>query len=253
MVHALFATPHSTKQSLESAFNDLKDKGRTGKANRMGPCTRWSYLCLNPFTESGGIRKLVLTDQDFATATSTDWAAEARNLAHFSGVRAAVLPTDMPSHKELTERWRPAGYQTNRVAAAAVTCCIQAARVDFSEDLLSMAWTGCFLLKNRVYYDKKSRMFVIACGFFKWATIIIPMNGIQAAGETYLWPDPESIQGAVHWKVGNSFDEMEYVPTEVVPPCAMQTRRLYGKCCVCHVTGDHEHIMKPAFRTWLFF
>ena len=132
MVHALFATPHSTKQSLESAFNNLKDKGRQSKANRMGPYTPWSYLCLNPFAESGGIRTMTLSETDFAAAASTpDWIQEVRNLPHFNGVRSAVLPTEMPSHKELTEHWRPAGYQTNRIAAAAVAFCIQAARVDF--------------------------------------------------------------------------------------------------------------------------
>ena len=248
MVFGLFGTPFSTKQSLESAFNNLKDKGRQSKANKMGPYTRFSYLAMNPFCQSGGIRRLELTDGDFSNAASTDFVHEARALAHFNGVRSAALPTEMPSQKELTDHWRPAGYQTNRISAAAVAFCIQAARADFPEQMLSTAWTGCFLIKRGVYFDKKKEIYVLACGFFKWASIVIPMNAIQAAGETYLWPDPESVEDAVHWKVGNNFDDMEYVPTQILPPCAIPTARLWGKCCICHVTGGHEHIMKPAFR-----
>eukprot|EP00435_Cladocopium_sp_Y103_P066251 s337_g28.t1 len=248
MVFGLFATPLSTKQSLESAFNDLKDKGRQAKANKMSPYCRWSYLSLNPFAASGGIRTVKVSDVDFSIAASTDTIKEARELPHFRGVRSACLPTEMPSQKELTERWRPAGFQTNRVAAAAVAFCIQAARVDFARQFLAVAWTGCFLLKRQVYFVKRKGSFVLSCGFFKWASIIIPMNVSKVGDETYLWPDPESVRDAVHWNTGNSFEDMDYVPTEVLPPCAMPVR-LLGRCCVARVTGEPEHVMRPAFRT----
>ena len=104
MVRTCFGTPVSTKASLESAFNDIIDKGRQAKAVKMSPYTRWSYLTLNSFAKSGGINTLKLGDDDFMDAVhmSGDYR-EAKDLPNFNGVRFAELPEDCPTKTELKE------------------------------------------------------------------------------------------------------------------------------------------------------
>lgn len=110
LVHSLFATPYTTKASLESGFNAIKDHSRHAKANKMSPYTRWSYIAVNPFAKSGGIQTVKCTDQDFAHASSNpSGTREIRELAHFNGVRRATLPADCPQRRDLANRWRPAG------------------------------------------------------------------------------------------------------------------------------------------------
>lgn len=104
MVRVCFGTPVSTKASLESAFNDLVDKGRQAKANKMSPYTRWSYLALNPYAKTGGINTLKVSTEDFmAAAQYSDDYQLAKDLPHFSGARSAELPANCPTKKELKD------------------------------------------------------------------------------------------------------------------------------------------------------
>ena len=104
MVHVCFATPVSTKSSLESACNDLIDQGRQSKSNRMSLCTRWSYLSVNPYAASGGISTLKLRHEDcMAGAHYVQDYKDAAELPHFQGVRSATLPSECPSRTDLKD------------------------------------------------------------------------------------------------------------------------------------------------------
>ena len=106
-VRTCFAAPASTKASLESAFNALIDKGRHAKSNKMSPYTRWSYLSLNSFAETGGINTLKLRPDDFQGGAQGTYDYQyAKELPHFAGVRSAELPAECPSRKDLKENRR---------------------------------------------------------------------------------------------------------------------------------------------------
>ena len=114
---ALFSVPQTTKQSLESGFNHLKDHGRQSKANRMSPHTRYSYLCLNPFLASGGINGLQLQHADFmALAADKGALNEIQKLPMFTGVRNAELPESCPTASELQDFTQPNITKSNCAA-----------------------------------------------------------------------------------------------------------------------------------------
>ena len=102
----LFGGPMTTKQSLESNFNTLSDKGRGNKAKAMSSFTRYSYAILNPHATSGGLNLTKCDESDFASlAINTSELRELQNLNIFSGVRSAKLPAECPSRKELKVGW----------------------------------------------------------------------------------------------------------------------------------------------------
>ena len=101
----LFGGAMTTKQSLESCFNSLKDHGRESKANKMAPQTRFSYAALNPFCASGGIRTVVTEFQDYvALATSASQLQAVSSLPIFTGARSSKLPSECPTKRELQDR-----------------------------------------------------------------------------------------------------------------------------------------------------
>lgn len=103
--HALFNCPMTTKQSLESGFNHIKDHSRDAKANKMSPWTRYSYLAVNPHVTSGGIATINCDTEDFSTISmEASIPQEIEELNPFTGVRSAQLPEECPTSKELQER-----------------------------------------------------------------------------------------------------------------------------------------------------
>lgn len=120
--------------------------------------------------------------------------------------------------------------------------------MQFSEEYLSAAWSGCLLLKREIYFIK--RQYVISCGFFKWAAIVLPMETQTISGKCYMWPssgDGQDYIPSITWMSGNMLKLARHVPTEIVPPCCLP-RELYGKSCALCVTGDDQEVLKPAFR-----
>lgn len=112
----LFGGPLTTKQSLESCFNSLKDHGRESKANKMALQTRFSYASINPFCSSGGI-PIVMTDmQDFA-ALATNFAklSEVQSLHMFTGSRNAKLPDECPSRRYLQDLFTKFSFSVDYV------------------------------------------------------------------------------------------------------------------------------------------
>ena len=98
----MFCGPMTTKASLESAFNDIKDKGRGSKANRLGAFTRWSYLACNAFAPSGGINTLTVDEADFSKLiTRPQEFTDIQSLNVFTGSRGAELPDETPTRKDL--------------------------------------------------------------------------------------------------------------------------------------------------------
>ena len=258
MIQTVFGTPLTTKQSLESCFNNIKDLSRQSKAFKMSSYTRFSYASLNPYAQSGGVNILKLEPEDFSYAAPdfTGTLKEVSELKMFSGVRSAELPDETPSTSALQNKWRPAGFMANRAASAAVATAIRAWLFDFSEDYLNKSWTGALFKKRTVYYRRNQEQYFIQCGFYKWASIVIPCQKLEDAdsGTTYVYPTREELN-AVTWLVADGVGKhsnFEYVPTEIQPPCCIPTK-FSDKCCLAKITGPHEPILKPAFRAMVSF
>ena len=120
--------------------------------------------------------------------------------------------------------------------------------MDFSEEYLGAAWSGCLLLKREIYMVK--RKYIISCGFFKWSAIVLPMEVKSIAGQCYMWPSIGEFDDgipSITWLSGNMMELARHIPTEIVPPCCLPSE-LLGKSCALRVTGDDQEILKPAFR-----
>ena len=225
MVETVFGSPLTTKQTLESCFNNIKDLTRQSKAFRMSPYTRFSYTSLNPYAASGGVNILKLQPDDFSQAATdcTGMMKEVSSLKVFNGVRSAELPDETPTKAALQNKWRPAGYLANRTATAAVATSIRAWLYDFSEDFLSKTWTGALFKKRSVYYQDE---YFIHCGFYKWASIVVPCEYLEdgKSGTSYVYPTREL--SSVMWVITDGASEhsnFRYVPTEIQPPCCIPT------------------------------
>ena len=71
----------------------------------MSPWTRYSYLAVNPFVGSGGIKTVECEEEDFSEiAMNSSISQDMCDLQPFSGVKAAELPEECPTAKELQER-----------------------------------------------------------------------------------------------------------------------------------------------------
>ncbi|CAL1171566.1 unnamed protein product, partial [Cladocopium goreaui] len=242
----LFKVPQTTKASLESAFNALKDRTRQQKAQRMSNWTKWSYLILNRYTSTGGLNSVSLAHDDFNNISSNYAVQEqAQAIPVWKGLKHAALPMDgMPSKSTLEEMWRPGGYMSNRVAAAAIAFTVRSMRDNFQS--LHLAWTGRLLVDREVYYDHRSDEFVIALGFFRYAAIVLPCNVMEHDGERYVVPSAEMMAGTHFLICPGIRDDVQHVPTTVVPPGCLP--RELNVLTAAKVTGENANILKAALK-----
>lgn len=128
-----FKGPCTTKSTIESAFNHVKDMGRqTKQTMKMSPFTRYSYLTCNPYASSGGVETCEVTKDTFvAFATDADLHTTTMKTKPFSPSSTA-MPNVVPTTQELQKKWRPAGYLANRTAVAATCLAVKQIQHDFN-------------------------------------------------------------------------------------------------------------------------
>ena len=144
---SLFGGTGSTKQPLESAFNWLKDScQRQGKTSKMSPWTKWLYLLVNPYVREGGVDQLLPSTTDFMTLIKEKFDDKTiLNLHPFKPLKS-TLGKEFPRPKEKAVFIRPAGFYSNRVAAAASALVLFSAP-NFA--IVEDAWCGPLLAKGR--------------------------------------------------------------------------------------------------------
>ena len=140
---AMFSGPMTTKSTLESAFNHLRDKGaRHSRNQKMSLETRYSYLATQPYArgDTGGVAQVRPTADDFTTLAREAAARDAiYSLKPFKPT-ATKMPQTYPHPLDIARKWRPAGFHANRVAAAAVALATSTAARSFAG--IAEAWTG---------------------------------------------------------------------------------------------------------------
>lgn len=137
---ALFASPSTTKDILESAFGWLKDALRFTKASVMSFLTKFLYLLACPYAEESGVKVFSPSQADFLkVAENSQYKTIKGNLFNpkSKDLDKEVLPT-----AGRVQEIRPASFHTNRNAAAAMA---------FARDLLPRgfhnippSWPGSF-------------------------------------------------------------------------------------------------------------
>lgn len=113
---------------------------------------------------------------------------------------------------------------------------------------LGLAWTGCLFIQREIYFDKRRRKYFIFCGFFKWASIVLPLVDRILQEETYLVPSTVGLE-AINWIIADGVGEnssYECVPTVICPPCCLP--QSMSVACAAKITGPNELILKPALR-----
>lgn len=101
------------------------------------------------------------------------------------------------------------------------------------------------MVKRECYLKIDTKEYFMSCGFFKWASIVLPLELEQIDGVSYLMPC--SKLDSVKWCVTNTIEEVLHVPTEVRPPCALPLKLARRCCCAIAVTGEHQQVLRPAF------
>ena len=57
------------------------------------------------------------------------------------------------------EKWRPAGYLANKIAAAAVTFAARSERFDYRQ--IHLHWSGRLLLNREVYFKTRQKEYLV--------------------------------------------------------------------------------------------
>lgn len=142
LAYTCFAGPVTTKATLESAFNHVKDSTRQSRSNKMSPCTRYAYLACNPYARTGGINLVETTTSDFAKFGETPSLVRKVFETRPFDPKQAALPEQTPTRQKLKTTWRPAGFEANRKAAAAVAfSCMRLSNSDASAfSKINKAW-----------------------------------------------------------------------------------------------------------------
>ena len=141
LAFAVFATPATTRDALESAFAWLRDCSmRQAKNRKMSPYTKYASLLMCPYALAGGIQQVRAFAEDYtALRTSGFQDSEVMQLNPFKPLKTP-LGKEFPTTAEIRDKWKPAGFQSNRVASAATALCLQQAPHDFSQ--IDKAWSG---------------------------------------------------------------------------------------------------------------
>ena len=145
---AMFSSPMTTKSTLESAFNHLRDKGhRHSRNEKMASETRYSYVATQPYArDEGGVQQVKTSVEDFSyMGRETSARSEIYALKPFNPM-STKMPTTYPHPQDIAAKWRPAGFYANKVSAAAITLAVKTAPRHFAG--IGNAWTGC---RDRVW------------------------------------------------------------------------------------------------------
>ncbi|OLP93892.1 hypothetical protein AK812_SmicGene24164 [Symbiodinium microadriaticum] len=256
---AMFSGPMTTKSTLESAFNHLRDKGaRHSRNQKMSLETRYSYLATQPYArgDTGGVAQVRPTADDFTTLAREAAARDAiYSLKPFKPT-ATKMPQTYPHPLDIARKWRPAGFHANRVAAAAVALATStAARTKEGKREGGGEWGGeageryrCFMTKGETFHHKTDDRFILSLGFHRWAFQALRLVAWESmSGEVWLQPDTK--QSGPLLIANLSLDpEWEFVPTEALPACCMPADMPYDASCMLKVTGPAEPILMAALR-----
>ena len=121
LVFTLFAGPGSTKDSLESCFNWLKDSVKVNKSKKMHPFTKFFYTMANPYVKHAGVEPIRPTMSDFQQLLDEGFRDSEVTQHHVFGYTKTPLGKDFPRLNQLiaNAKIRKAGFHSNRNAAAA--------------------------------------------------------------------------------------------------------------------------------------
>ena len=139
LAKACFGGSASTRECLEMPFGWLKDSLRASKAQKASVWTRWLYLLVNPYCREGGIKQVLPDSSDFMQLLQQGFKDETLLSAHPFNPLKTKIGNWMPRPGAVKDV-RPAGYHTNRVAAAGMALCVASASSDFVD--VGRAWAG---------------------------------------------------------------------------------------------------------------
>ena len=102
------------------------------------------------------------------------------------------------------------------------------------------------MLHEFLQYSQAVRYF-IHCGFFKWASLVLPCEVFDHGDEVYIVP-AEYEMTALHFEVNPGFkDEVLHVPTVLLPPaCLPQGLKT---ALALKVTGAHQRLLPAALKS----
>ena len=142
LVFTLFAGPGSTKDSLESCFNWLKDSVKMTKSKKMNPFTKFFYAMANPYVKHAGVSQIRPTMKDFQQLLDEGFKDSDVTRHHVFGYNKTPLGKDFPRPNQLiaNAKIRKAGFHSNRNAAAASAFMLHDFVHDFSH--ASDCWPG---------------------------------------------------------------------------------------------------------------
>ena len=135
-----FAGPCTTKSSMESGFNHVKDSGRQTKGKRMNVWTHWSYLSANPYLSSPDGEGVATVKFNGRFAVDLTLAQNVLSTQVWD-TKGAQMPEQTPTREDLSQKWRPAGFLASRVSAAAVACALESTRKSWMGDLTDLSWS----------------------------------------------------------------------------------------------------------------
>ena len=140
---AIFSGPMTTKSTLESGFNHLRDRGhRHSRNDKMSNDTRYSYLATQPYArgEKGGAQQVRPPAADFDVMAREVAARNDIYALKLFHPTATKMPMSYPHPQDIVKKWRPAGFLANKVAAAAAALAVNTAPRNFAN--ISNAWSG---------------------------------------------------------------------------------------------------------------
>ena len=141
LVFTLFAGPGSTKDSLESAFNFLKDSVKSSKSKKMGPFTRFFYTLANPYARHAGVEQIRPTMEHFKDLLQEGFKDNEVLQHHLFAYKETPLGKNFPRPEQLMNaKVRKAGFHSNRNAAAAAAFMLHDAAHGFSH--AGQCWPG---------------------------------------------------------------------------------------------------------------
>ena len=137
-----FGGPCSTGYTLESAFNHIKDAQRHSKCGRLSVFSKYCYAALNPYLEKAGVPSPQLAISEFSRFAEDPHLHNEVMADNPFVPQNTGMVKDCPSRRDIGSYWRPAGWEANRNAAAAVGLAITQCGSNYS--LVKKAWLGSF-------------------------------------------------------------------------------------------------------------
>lgn len=182
---AVFASGAETKSTCENSFSWLADTSeRQSKSDKMSDYTKYLYLETCPYAKDGGTHTVQPLPSDIKTWTPED-NLTVQSLGLFSR-KHTPLPFDHIT-PHMIRQWRPAGFKSQRVAAAAMAFGFgnTDAQGNFNVNRLETIWSGVLLSQNHVFYDKQSKSFFFSLGFMEYAVMALRMDVVEYCGDVF--------------------------------------------------------------------